>query len=289
MPDIGFLNGRFMALQDVTISVEDRGFQFGDGVYEVVRTYGGEPFRLPEHLQRLQRSAQALALPMPFTLHEWSDFVREGVKRAGYVDQKIYIQITRGIAPRDHAFPGHHDATCVMTLRELQPLDAALRRSGVTAMTTSDLRWGRCDIKSLNLLPNVLARQQAKEAGVFEAVFVRNGIVTEGAVSNVMLVSAGRLCTAPEDARILSGVTRRVVLDLAGKAGIGVEERDLLVDELRNADEALLTGTTVEVLPLVRLDGRAIGDGTPGPVTTRLAALFEASRPSPPLASTPRT
>jgi D-alanine transaminase len=279
MPDLGFLNGQFMALEDVTISVEDRGFQFGDGVYEVVRTYGGAPFRLQEHLQRLQRSAHALALPMPFTLDEWSDFVREGVKRAGYPDQKVYIQITRGVSPRDHAFPGHRTATCVMTVRELCPLDPLLRRHGVTAITTPDLRWGRCDIKSLNLLPNVLARQQAKEAGVFEAVFVRNDIVTEGAVSNVMMVSNGRLCTAPEDARILSGVTRRLVLDLAGKAGIRVEEREILVDELRHADEALFTGTTVEVLPLVRLDGRPIGDGMPGPVTARLAALFGDGRP----------
>jgi len=274
MPDIGFLNGRFMALEDVKISVEDRGFQFGDGVYEVVRTYGGTPFRLQEHLQRLQRSVQALALPMPLTLDEWSDFVREGVKRAGYSEHKIYIQITRGVSPRDHAFPGHQDATCVMTVRELRGLDPALRRSGVSAITTPDLRWGRCDIKSLNLLPNVLARQQAKEAGVFEAVFVRNDIVTEGAVSNVMIVSKGRLCTAPEDARILSGVTRSLVLDLARKAGIGVQERDILLDELQAADEALLTGTTVEVLPLVRLDGRPIGGGVPGPVTTRLAGSF---------------
>jgi D-alanine transaminase len=278
MPDIGFLNGRFMALEDVKISVEDRGFQFGDGVYEVVRTYGGAPFRLREHLQRLQRSVHALALPMPFTLDEWSDVVLEGVKRAGYPEHKIYIQITRGVSPRDHAFPGHRDATCVMTVRELHELDAALRRSGVSAMTTPDLRWGRCDIKSLNLLPNVLARQQAKEAGVFEAVFVRDHIVTEGSVSNVMMVSNGRLCTAPEDARILSGVTRNLVLDLARKAGIGVQERDILLDELRNADEALLTGTTVEVLPLVRLDGHSIGAGTPGPLTARLAELFTGGR-----------
>jgi D-alanine transaminase len=278
MPDIGFLNGRFMALEDVKISVEDRGFQFGDGVYEVVRTYGGAPFRLREHLQRLQRSVHALALPMPFTLDEWSDVVLEGVKRAGYPEHKIYIQITRGVSPRDHAFPGHRDATCVMTVRELHDLDPALRRSGVSAMTTPDLRWGRCDIKSLNLLPNVLARQQAKEAGVFEAVFVRDHIVTEGSVSNVMMVSNGRLCTAPEDARILSGVTRNLVLDLARKAGIGVQERDILLDELRNADEALLTGTTVEVLPLVRLDGHSIGAGTPGPLTARLAELFTGGR-----------
>jgi D-alanine transaminase len=279
MADIGFLNGDFMALQDVKISVEDRGFQFADGVYEVVRTYGGVPFRLQEHLERLQRSAQALALPMPFTLDEWGDVVREGIRKAGYAEHKVYIQITRGVSPRDHAFPAHHDATCVMTVRELHPLDAGLRRTGVTAITTRDLRWARCDIKSLNLLPNVLARQQATEAAAFEAIFVRDDVVTEGAVSNVMIVSKGRLCTAVEDERILSGVTRRLVLDLAGKAGIGVEERNIPVDEFRNANEALLTGTTVEVLPLVRVDGRLIGDGTPGPVTKRLAALFQDGTP----------
>jgi len=279
MPDIGFLNGDFMALQDVKISAEDRGFQFADGVYEVVRTYGGVPFRLQEHLERLQRSAHALALPMPFTVEEWGDFVREGIKKAGYVEHKVYIQITRGVSPRDHVFPAHHEATCVMTVRELRPLDVMLRRSGVTAITTRDLRWARCDIKSLNLLPNVLARQQAKDSGVFEAIFVRDGIVTEGAVSNVMIVSNGRLCTAAEDERILSGVTRRLVLDLAGKAGIGVEERDIPLHEFRNADEALLTGTTVEVLPVVRVDDRLIGDGQPGPVTKRLAAVFQDGHP----------
>ncbi|MER3423083.1 MAG: amino acid aminotransferase, partial [Nitrospiraceae bacterium] len=191
MPDIGFLNGRFMPLSEIAISVEDRGFQFGDGVYEVIRTYKGVPFQLDAHLIRLDRSAKAIDLPIPFSRQQWNDFIQKGLRLGGYAESKVYIQLTRGVAPRDHLFPSRVQPTTVITIREMRSLDSTLRANGVEVITIEDLRWGRCDIKSLNLLPNVLARQRAKEAGAFEAIFVRGGYITEGSVSNIMLTQGG--------------------------------------------------------------------------------------------------
>ena len=277
MPDIGFLNGRFMPLEKAVVPVEDRGYQFGDGVYEVIRTYHGVPFQLEAHVARLERSARAIGLPMPFRTSEWLGYVAEGIRLAGYADSKVYIQLTRGVAARDHLFPVGTPPTAVMTVRQMRSLDPVLCANGVSAITVEDIRWGRCDIKSVNLLPNVMARQQAKEAGAFEAIFVRAGEVTEGAVSNVMLVRAGVLVTTPADERILSGVTRAVVLDLTRKEGIPVEERAIRVEELRGADEIFLTGTTVEILPVIGVDGVAVGTGKPGELTRLLSHRFRSS------------
>jgi D-alanine transaminase len=278
MPDIGFVNGRFLPLEEATVSVEDRGFQFGDGIYEVIRTYHGQPFQLDAHLARLERSAKAIELPLPWNVQQWATHVRDGIKRSGYAESKVYLQLTRGAAPRDHVFPVAAKPTAVMTVREMKPLDPVLQASGVAVMTMDDWRWGRCDIKSVNLLPNIMARQRAKQADAFEALFVRNGEVTEGAVSNVMLVKAGRVLTAPEGERILSGVTRTIVLELAQKEGLTVEERFVSLDEFLRADEIFLTGTTVEVLPVIRVDGKAVGpsgSGKPGPVTQKLQTAFQ--------------
>jgi len=274
MADIGFLNGRFMPLAEAMVPVEDRGYQFGDGVYEVIRTYRGVPFQLEAHVARLERSAVAIGLPLPFRAAEWSSYVAEGIRLAGYAESKVYIQLTRGVAPRDHLFPVGTPPTAVMTVRQMRSLDPVLCATGVPVITVADLRWGRCDIKSLNLLPNVMARQQAKDAGAFEAIFVRAGEVSEGAVSNVMLVRAGVLVTAPADERILSGVTRAVVLDLARKEGILVEERAIRVEELRGADEIFLTGTTVEILPVIGVDGVVVGTGKRGELTRLLSHRF---------------
>lgn len=275
MPDIGFVNGRFSPLADATVSVEDRGFQFGDGVYEVIRTYHGKPFHLDAHLARLERSARALDLPMPWSLSQWAAHVQEGVKRAGYSESKVYLQLTRGAAPRDHAFPAEARTTAVMTVREMKPMDPAIQQAGVSVMIMDDWRWGRCDIKSVNLLPNVMARQKAKQAGAFEALFVRDGQVTEGAVSNVMIVKSGKVLTAPEGEMILSGVTRTLVLELARKEGLSADERFVSREELLGAEEVFLTSTTIEVLPVIRVDGQAVGSGKPGPVTLKLQAAFQ--------------
>ncbi len=273
MPDIGFVNGRFMPLAEAVVSVEDRGFQFGDGVYEVIRTYGGRPFQLDAHLLRLERSARAIDLPCPLSHAQWTERVADGIRLAGYPECKLYIQLTRGPAPRDHPFPTGVQPTVVMTVRELHPLSDSLR-SGVDAITLQDFRWGRCDVKSVSLLANVLARQRAKDAGAFEAIFIRNGEVTEGAVSNVMIVRCGVLMTSPEGERILSGVTRGLVLELARKEGLTVHERPVSEAELRGADEVFLTGTTIEVLPVNRIDGIAVGSGRPGPVANLLGERF---------------
>ncbi len=274
MPDIGFVNGRFMPLAEALVPVEDRGYQFGDGVYEVVRTYRGAPFQLDAHLARLEQSATSIELPFPFRRNDWTAYVVEGIRLAEYTECKVYIQLTRGVAPRDHFFPASAAPTAVMTIREMRDLMPGLQAHGAQVIVVNDLRWGRCDIKSVNLLPNVMARQQAKEAGAFEAVLVRGGEVTEGAVSNVVIVRSGVLITPPTGPWILAGVTRAVVLDLARKEGIPVEERPVRVDELRAADEVFLTGTTVEILPVVRVDGTAIGKRCPGELTTLLRARF---------------
>jgi D-alanine transaminase len=274
MPDVACVNGQFMPLAEATVSVEDRGFQFGDGVYEVIRTYRGRPFELEAHLARLERSAQALDLPQPYSRSEWTQYVLEGIKRAAYPESKIYLQITRGVAPRDHAFPVNATATIVMTIREFHALSQQVQDTGVWAMVIDDIRWGRCDIKSVNLLANVLARQQAKQARMFEAILVKDGRVTEGAVSNVMAVKGGSVITAPEGPLILSGITRAVVLELARKDGIPVQERAIPQTDLFGLDELFLTGTTVEVVSVVKIDDKVVGTGRPGPITQRLATLL---------------
>jgi len=274
VPEIAFVNGRFLPLADATVSVEDRGFQFGDGIYEVIRTYDGRPFELEAHLARLDRSAQALDLRQPYSRQEWTQFATEAIQRAAFPEAKIYIQITRGVAPRDHAYHDDLVPTVVMTVRELRPLSLSVRAAGVEAMTIEDIRWGRCDIKSVNLLANVLARQQAKHAQVFETILIRDGQVTEGAVSNVMLVRDGTVMTAPEGPLILSGVTRAVVFQIARQEGLHIREQYCSQADLHAAAEVFLTGTTVEVLGVVRIDGKPIGDGKPGPVTQRLATRF---------------
>ena len=276
MPDIACVNGRFGPVAEAVVSIEDRGFQFGDGVYEVIRTYRGKPFALDEHLARFERSAQALHLSLGLTKDQWMALVQEGLRLSQFPETKIYLQVTRGQAPRDHLFPASTVPTTVLTFRELHPLDASIRKAGVGAVTVDDIRWGRCDIKSVNLLANVLARQRAKEAGVFEAILVRDGLVTEGSVSNVMVVRNGVIETAPEGHRILSGVTRAMVLELARKEGLPVVETFVGREDLLAASEVFLTGTTVEVLPVVRIDGQPIGAGVPGPLSQRLSRRWEA-------------
>ena len=274
MPNVAFINGTFVPMAEAKVSIEDRGFQFGDGVYEVIRTYKGRPFELEAHLARLDRSATALDLKQPYSHDDWTRHILEGIRRAAYPESKIYVQITRGVAPRDHAYSDDATPTVVMTVREFHPLDRSVQAAGVEAITTEDIRWGRCDIKSVNLLANVLARQQVKQAQVFEAILVNEGLVTEGAVSNVMVVQGGTVVTAPQGSRILSGITRAVVLDLARSEGLPVQERFVSQADVYEADEVFLTGTTVEVLAVIRIDGKVIGDGRPGPIAQRLAARF---------------
>ena len=275
MPNIAYVNGQYSPLEQATISIEDRGFQFGDGVYEVVRTYGGVPFRLYDHLLRLESSAKAVSIPIPISRTEWEALIREGVHRSRYAACLVYIQLTRGVAPRAHLFPSTAKPTVVMTFREIPESGVALQRQGIPAVTLPDLRWGRCSIKSLNLLANVLAKQEARDAGAMEAILVKDGLVTEGCSSNVCLVRDGKIITPPLSDQLLAGVTRAVVLDLARKNGIVVDERDVPQEELTRADELFLIGTTIEVLPVSTLNGVPVGDHVPGTVTKAVSEAFE--------------
>ncbi len=274
MPNIAFLNGRFMPLTQAKISVEDRGFQFGDGVYELVRTYSGRLFHLDEHLCRMFHSIEALQLDPVYPMDRWKRTVEEARERSGYPDAKIYIEVTRGTAPRVHGFPKSARPTAVITVRRFEPIPAALRRNGAAVITISDIRWGRCNIKSVNLLPNVLARAQAQKEGAYEAVFLRDGFVMEGSGSNLFAVFEGMVVTPPPGPHILSGITREVVLDLASRNGFDISEKPLAENDLFRADELFLTGTTVEVLPVVKINGRAVREGLPGPVASALYRLF---------------
>ena len=270
MPDTAFANGVFLPLAEATVSVEDRGFQFGDGVYELLRVYGGAPLRPLDHLTRLERSARALGIALPFDTARWMSVITEAVHRSNYPEAKVYIQVTRGVAPRDHTYSATLVPTVVITVRALTPPAESLYTDGTDIVTVPDLRWSRCDIKS----PNVLAKQQARNAGAFEAVFVRDGFVLEGATSNVMAVHRGSLVTPPEGPLLLSGVTRHLTLQLAREAGISIAERPLTEADLYTAAEVLLTGTTIEILPVGRINGRCIGEGFPGPITKELMARF---------------
>ncbi len=274
MPDIAFVNDAFMPLSEAHVSVEDRGFQFGDGVYELLRVYAGVPYRPAEHFARLDRSAAALGIPLPYTREQWAALVSEAVTRSGHPAAKVYIQVTRGVSPRDHVVSGPLKPTVVLTVRALVPPGAAFYAGGASVVTVPDIRWTRCDIKSVCLLANVLAKQQARDAGAFEALFVRDGCVLEGTTSNVMVVQGATLVTPPEGPWLLSGVTRQVVLALAQAAGIPVKEQRVTEADLFAADEVFLTGTTIEVLPVVRVNGRRIGTGTTGRVTGLLMSRF---------------
>ncbi len=275
MPNIAFVSGKWSAISAAKVSVEDRGFQFGDGIYELIRTYGDRVFHLHEHLSRLEASAKEIEITLPYSAAQLEKIIRLGCRKSGYTDTKIYIQVTRGTAPRLHSFPKKVTPTVVMTFRAFEPLPVKLREEGVAIISTPDIRWARCNVKSLNLLPNVMAREQALRSGAFEAVFIRDGKVTEGAGSNLFAVIGKKIITPPAGPYILCGITREVVLQLAKKNGLEIMEKDLKLPQLYSAQELFLTGTTVEVLPVIRLNGRAIGAGRPGEKTAFLYRVFQ--------------
>lgn len=274
MPEVGYLNGQFFPLEEIRVHPEDRGFLFGDGVYEVIRTYRGRPAFWDDHYTRLSRSAGEIQIPLWFDRKTFEGILLSGIRQAGLDELKIYIQVTRGVAPRDHAFPTDCDPTVFMAFRAIGKLPSFFQDDGVAAITVPDIRWGRCDIKSLNLLPNVLAKQRAKEAGVFEAIFVRDDMVMEGATSNVFMVQEGRVSTPLINHQVLAGVTQKHVIQLVSELGKEMDCRPISLEELRVSDEVFLTGTTIEVLPVVSIDGRKIGEGKPGVFTQKLQRKF---------------
>jgi D-alanine transaminase len=274
MPNIAYLNGKWLPLSEAFVSVEDRGFQFGDGVYELIRTYNGKVFHLQEHLRRLYQSLSHVEIAFQKSPDQMAKIVQSGVQRSGYREVKIYIQVTRGAAPRLHSFPKGAQPTVVMTFRKLDPVPKKLIENGVSVIAVDDMRWDRCNVKSLNLLPNVLAREQALRAGAYEAVFVRDRFVWEGAGSNIFAVVGKKVMTPPISPMLLSGITREIVLELGKKLGLKMVEEKISMSVLKRSDELFLTGTTVEVLPIVQLDGQQVGNGKPGKITTLLQKAF---------------
>jgi D-alanine transaminase len=278
MARIAYVNGRYRPLRGAAVAAEDRGYQFADGVYEVIKVLSGQPRDLARHLDRLARSLAALDITPPMTRRALESVLHETLRRNRLSNALVYLQITRGTAPRNHLFPKRARPSLVITVRRPAFPGEREREEGVGVITEPDLRWGRCDIKSISLLPNVLARQSAAAAGCREAWLVdREGMVTEGSASNAYIVDgAGRLITHPLNERILGGVTRSVVLELARQDGIEVVEQPFSVDEAHAAREAALSSTSSWLLPVTTIDGRPVSNGMPGHVVRRLMALYAA-------------
>ena len=276
MARIAYINGRYAPLQSAAVAAEDRGYQFADGVYEVIKVLRGEPRHLDRHLDRLARSLAALEIAPPMTRRALASVLHETLRRNQLSNALLYLQVTRGSAPRNHLFPKRARPSLVITVRRPAFPGEREGEEGVGVITQPDLRWGRCDIKSISLLPNVLARQSAAAAGCREAWLVdREGIVTEGSASNAYIVDgAGRLITHPLNQRILGGVTRSVVLELARRDGMEVVEQPFSVDEAYAAREAALSSTSSWLLPVTSIDGRPVSNGMPGHVVRRLMALY---------------
>jgi D-alanine transaminase len=275
MDPIANVNGKQMPLAEVMIPALDRGFLFGDAVYEVLRVYRGKPWLMAEHFQRLSHSLNAIrieSVDLIVLRHRMFETIAAGP----FQEAIVYIQITRGVAPRSHPFPVGAKPLELLYVQEFRDPYTEYRQNGAAVVTQPDIRWDRCDIKSTNLLANVLAAQTAKEAGCLEALFVLpDGTLTEGTHTSFFGILDGRIVTAPRTNAILPGITRELVLRLAEKAGVAVREEVLKTADLERVSELFLTGTTTEVMPIVRVDSRTIGDGKPGSITRRLQQAYK--------------
>jgi len=273
-----YLNGQFLPLEEAKVSVLDRGFIYGDGVYELVPVYGRRPYRLRQHLARLQRSLDGIRLANPHTDAEWEAIIAGLIGRMAFADQGVYLQVTRGVAKRDHAFPAGVAPTVFMMSNPLALPSREQIERGVAVVTAADERWLHCDLKTISLLGNVLARQLAVDAGATETVLFRNGYLTEASASNVLLVRDGVIVAPPKDNQILPGITYDVAFELAREAGLPIQVRAVSKDEALAADEMWLSSSTKEVLAVTSVDGRPFGGGKPGPVFRKVHALFQASK-----------
>lgn len=272
-----YLNGLFLPLAQAGVSPLDRGFLYGDGIYEVIPVYSRRPFRMAEHLARLQATLAGIRLANPLPLPEWQGIVERLIEQAPWDDQSIYLQVTRGADDkRDHAFPpASVPATVFAFASPLVTPSAAVRAAGVAAITVPDLRWARCDLKVISLLANVLARQQAVEQGCAEALLIRDGYMKEGAASNIFIVKDGLLLAPPKTQLMLPGITYDVILELAKQHRQPIEVREISEAELRAADEVWMTSSTKEVLAITALDGAPVGNGAPGPVGERMWQWYQ--------------
>jgi len=273
-----YLNGTFLPLDQAMVPVLDRGFIFGDGVYEVIPAYGGKLFRLAEHLARLDHSLAGVRISNPLAHAQWDEILSELLRRntaPDNPDQYIYLQVTRGVAKRDHAFPSGVTPTVLAMSNPLPPVPEAFTTQGITAVTLPDIRWKYCHIKAIALLPNILLRQEAVERGATEAILIRDSTVTEGAASNLFIVKQGTVITPPKGPLLLPGITRDLILELAQAAGIAYREAAISEVELHAADEVWLTSSTKEIMPVTRLDDVTVGGGKPGPLWQRMTALYQ--------------
>lgn len=271
---IVYLNGHFLPADEAKISVFDRGFIFGDGVYEVIPVFGGHLFRLSNHLDRLDHSLENIRLANPLDHHSWKAILEELVQHNGGGDQSLYLQVTRGVAERDHSFPpGSVPTVFAMSMPVSAPPSEL--REGISAITVEDIRWKWCHIKAIALLPNILLRQQAVDEGAAEAVMLRDGFVTEGAASNIFIVHNGEVITPPKSNLLLPGITRDLVVELCRNNEVPCEEGPISEQQLRAADEIWVTSSTKEIVPVTRLDAASVGNGRPGPVWQQLIDLYQ--------------
>ena len=272
-----YLNGEFLRVDEAKVSVLDRGFIFGDGIYEVVPVYQGNAFRMAEHLDRLDRSLAALRIAPPFDRSGWIDLIQQLLDRSNLDTCIVYLQVTRGVAKRDHPFPMPAVTPTVFgMIAPWSPPPAAQREQGLSAISIPDERWLHCEIKSVSLLGNVLAKQQAVDAHVDEVLQFRDGYLTEGASTNIWVVSGGKLLAPPKNNLILEGIRYGLMGELATEAGIPFESRRISQEEVEQADELMLSSATKEVLAIVSLDGKPVGTGKPGPVFEQLRAGYDA-------------
>lgn len=276
MPEIAYVNGSFMPIEEAVVPIEDRGYQFADGVYEVIATYGGKPYAMEPHLQRLERSLSELRIDFDIRTYDLEDIVLEGIGRGGFGETLIYIQITRGVAPRHHEYGAAKlEPTVVLTIKELHRPSVDFHQSGVRVITAPDLRWKRCDIKSIALLPNILAKQAAAEAGAYEALLIDDeGRVIEGSSTSAFCVRDGVVWTAPKGPHILPSITRGILLEVMRQLAIPLREEFSTLEEYINADEVFIAGTSTEALPVVQIGENVIGAGRPGPLTRRIRQGF---------------
>jgi D-alanine transaminase len=267
---IVYLNGHYVPYEQALIPVEDRGYVFGDGIYEVVWISGGRPYAFADHVERLRHSADGIELELPDDPSAYATVAERLLAENSLTDATMYLQITRGVAPRTHTFPAAARPTVLIIVRGATSIPDEQREAGRSALTVPDLRWGRCDIKSINLLPNILAKQAAAKAGAFEAILTRDGLAVEGGSSNFFAVFDGTLVTHPAGPRILGGITRLRLLRIAERLGLPVRLEAISLAELGKADELFWTSTTVEVMPCTQIDGRPAGGGRRGPIARRL-------------------
>jgi D-alanine transaminase len=279
-PDqIVYLNGEFVALNDAHVSVLDRGFIYGDGVYEVIPIYARQPFRMPQHLRRLQYSLDGIRLANPHTETQWDTLIRELAAKQPIADQAVYLQVTRGVAKRDHAFPPGVPPTVFMMSNPLALPSREQIENGVAVVTAEDNRWQRCDLKTTSLLGNVLMRQLAVDHNAVETVLFRDEFLTEASASNVLIVRGGTVIAPPKDHLILPGITYDAALDVARAAEIPLDVRKVTRAEALAADEMWLSSSTKEVLAITRIDGVPFGGGAPGPVFRKVWQAFQAAKP----------